>query len=64
MNFSALIFDHANLLIALCLAAVIFQYFRNNPLRHSRWASVLVVMASVGITSLMAGTAATEFWRA
>ena len=37
MNFSALIFDHANLLIALCLAAVIFQYFRNNPLRHSRW---------------------------
>src|ERR1022692_4396895 len=37
MNFNALIFDHANLLIALCLAAVIFQYFRNNPLRHSRW---------------------------
>jgi OPA family glycerol-3-phosphate transporter-like MFS transporter len=37
MNFSSLIFAHANLLIALCLAAVIFQYFRNNPLGHSRW---------------------------
>src|SRR5271165_5868432 len=37
MNFSPLIFDHANLLIALCLAAVIFQYFRSNPLGHSRW---------------------------
>src|SRR5664280_1115297 len=37
MNFSSLIFDHANLLVALCLAAVIFQYFRNNPLKHSRW---------------------------
>ena len=37
MNFSSLIFDHANLLVALCLSAVIFQYFRNNPLWHSRW---------------------------
>ncbi|HEX7570948.1 MAG TPA: MFS transporter, partial [Verrucomicrobiae bacterium] len=37
MNFSSLIFDHANLLVALCLADVIFQYFRNNPLKHSRW---------------------------
>jgi len=37
MNFSSLIFDHANLLVALCLVAVIFQYFRNNPLKHSRW---------------------------
>ncbi len=37
MNFSALIFDHPNLVVSLFLAAIIFLYFRNNPLHHSRW---------------------------
>jgi MFS transporter, OPA family, glycerol-3-phosphate transporter len=32
------VLDHyANTLVALCLAAVIVMYFRNNPLRHSSW---------------------------
>ncbi len=37
MNFSALIFDHPNLVVGLFLAAIIFLYFRNNPLGHTRW---------------------------
>ncbi len=37
MNFSALILDHPDTLVALCLAAVIFQYFRSNPMRHGSW---------------------------
>ncbi len=24
-------------IVSLCLVAVIFIYFRNNPLRHTRW---------------------------
>ena len=47
MNFSSLIFDHANLLVALCLAAVIFQYFRNHPLRHRRW--FMLPFAAIGL---------------
>ena len=31
------VLDHANVLVGLCLAVVIFLYFRNNPLGHSRW---------------------------
>jgi OPA family glycerol-3-phosphate transporter-like MFS transporter len=37
MNFSALIFGHPNLVVSLFLAAIILQYFRNNPLGHSHW---------------------------
>src|ERR1035437_5353710 len=31
-----LIFDYPNTLVSVCLAAVIFQYFRNHLLRHRR----------------------------
>ena len=31
------VLGHANLLVSLCLAGVIFLYFRSNPLAHSRW---------------------------
>jgi len=44
------------LVLALVMAGILFS----SPLGVG-WASVLVVMASVGITSLMAGTAATDF---
>ena len=37
MNLRALIFDHPDSVVSLFLAAIIFQYFRNNPLRHTRW---------------------------
>ena len=37
MNFSQRIFDHANLVVGLFLAVVIFLYFRKNPMQHSRW---------------------------
>ena len=31
------VLNHANALVGLCLAVVVFLYFRNNPLQHSRW---------------------------
>jgi MFS transporter, OPA family, glycerol-3-phosphate transporter len=37
MDLLASVLNHANVLVGLCLAVVIFLYFRNNPLRHSRW---------------------------
>jgi OPA family glycerol-3-phosphate transporter-like MFS transporter len=37
MNFAARILAHPNTLVSVCLAVVIFLYFRNNPMRHSGW---------------------------
>jgi len=37
MDLLASVLNHANVLVGLCLAVVIFLYFRNNPLQHSRW---------------------------
>ena len=31
------VLSHDKTLVGLCLAAVVFLYFRNNPLGHSRW---------------------------
>src|ERR1035437_2453657 len=31
------VLNHANALVGLCLVVVVFLYFRNNPLQHSRW---------------------------
>ena len=42
-----LIFDHPNTLVSVCLAAVIFQYFRNHPLRHRRW--FMLPFAAIGL---------------
>jgi OPA family glycerol-3-phosphate transporter-like MFS transporter len=37
MNFITFILNYPNALAGLCLAVVIWLYFRNNPLRHSWW---------------------------
>ena len=37
MDLLTSVLNHANVLVGLCLAVVIFLYFRNNPLRHTRW---------------------------
>jgi len=37
MNFAARILAHPNTLVSVCLAVIIFLYFRNNPMRHSGW---------------------------
>jgi OPA family glycerol-3-phosphate transporter-like MFS transporter len=41
MEFITYTLDHyANPIVALCLAAVIWFYFRSNPLRHSHWFTI------------------------
>ena len=37
MDLLTSVLNHANALGSGCLAVVIFLYFRNNPLHHSRW---------------------------
>ncbi len=37
MNFITYLLDFPNTLVGLCLVIIIALYFRNNPLRHSRW---------------------------
>jgi len=37
MNFTTFILDYPNAIAGICLAVVIWLYFRNNPLRHGRW---------------------------
>ena len=37
MELLTAVLNHDKALVGLCLAIVIFLYFRNNPLRHSRW---------------------------
>ena len=37
MDLITSVLNHANALVGLCLALVIFLYFRSNPLKHSGW---------------------------
>ena len=37
MNFTTFILDYPNALACICLAIVIWLYFRNNPMRHGWW---------------------------